>query len=300
MLRRVWLALAVTGCKLHFDDSHDAATTERPCPDDFIFVTGNPALGTSDFCAMKFEAKARDLGTQQIVANGCNATCDPDWGSTGYGAASASEGAPFRSVNALDAQRMCRELGTGYDLMANREWMTIARQAEANPANWQSGTPGTGRIAQGNTNGSTPGQLACTDESDPYNGTGDDAMTAWDQRRIEVLANGEVIWDFAGNVQEWIDFTLAGPYDPPPSCSSSELPTVSCAGLSRDDFQSTAGTLDSTNGVGKLIGGSGNALRRGGQTGDFAGDFAGIYALNMNRFTNDTFPATGFRCVLRL
>jgi hypothetical protein len=43
--------------------------------------------------------------------------------------------------------------------------MTLAREIETNRANWESGTPGVGRLAQGNTGGSAPTQLAVDDPS---------------------------------------------------------------------------------------------------------------------------------------
>ena len=70
--------------------------------------------------------------------------------------------------------------------------------------------------------------------------------------------------------------------------------------MSPDDFQSSTGTYDSTLGVGSIIGGNGNATRRGGQGADLDLGIAGIYGLNMNRDQVDTFPGTSFRCVYRL
>jgi hypothetical protein len=68
-----------------------------------------------------------------------------------------------------------------------------------------------------------------------------------------------------------------------------------------DDFQSSTGTYDSANRVGYLIGGSGTAVRRGGQDTDFDQPNPGIYGINFNRnITGDRFPSTGFRCVMRL
>lgn len=54
--------------------------------------------------------------------------------------------------------------------------------------------------------------------------------------------------------------------------------------------------VDSTGGARR----SGDAARRGGQHTDHATGIAGIYALYINRFIDETFAATGFRCIYRL
>jgi hypothetical protein len=252
---------------------------------------------------MQFEAKARDIATGAIVDEGCNAACDPD-GLTGVTAESVPEGKPWRYMNAVVARDACRALGPEFDLISNPEWMTIARDAEGVGANWSGGAPGAGRIVEGCTDGA-PGTIAATagDGRDPYVNTNNSAADApgsgWEQRRTVVLSTGGVVWDLAGNVQEWIDWRPGGALDPAPACAGGELPAVTCAGYAADDFNSRAGTYDTTTGVGLVIGGDGNAVRRSGQNGDRPPGYAGIYALNMNRNVGDSFPATGFRCVMR-
>jgi hypothetical protein len=238
-----------------------------------------------------------------VVANGCDAQCTPD-GLPAATAVSRNAGQPWRAVSTNRAYAACRALGPAYDLIANREWMTIARDAELVGANWSGGTPGAGRIVEGMTDGA-PGHSPVSDAEDPYSDTGNTAAdppgAGWEQRRTLVLSNGSIVWDLPGNVQEWVDWTLGPPLDGAPPCNpSSELPAVSCTGYAPDDFNSTTGTYDSTVGVGTLIGGSGNATRRGGQAGDRPPGYAGIYAINMNRNTDQTFTGTGFRCVMRL
>jgi hypothetical protein len=277
---------------------------EESCPPGYVVVAGNAALGTDDLCVMQFEAKARDIATGTIVDAGCNAACEPD-GLTGVTAASVPEGQPWRYMNAMAARDACRALGPAFDLISNPEWMTIARDAERIGANWSGGAPGAGRIVEGLTD-DAPAIIAASagDGRDPYLDTNNSAADApgsgWEQRRTVVLSTGGVVWDLAGNVQEWIDWRPGGALDPAPPCGGGELPVVACAGYADDDFNSLAGTYDTTTGVGLVIGGTGNAVRRGGQNGDRPPGYAGIYALNMNRNVGDSFPATGFRCVMRL
>jgi hypothetical protein len=293
---RAVLLVALVGCgRLAFSE-------EEPCPQGYAFVAGNAALATGDFCVMQFEAKARDAAGA-IVEAGCNAACEPD-GLTGVTADSVPAGQPWRYLSAIFARDACRALGREHDLISNPEWMTIARDAERVGANWSGGAPGAGRIVEGRTDGSPEDLSGVADARDPYSDTGNSAADApgsgWEQRRTVHLSTGGVVWDLAGNVQEWIDWRPGGTLDPAPACAGGELPAVSCAGYTDDDFNTLAGTYDTTTGVGLVIGGSGDAVRRSGQNGDRPPGYAGIYALNMNRFVGDSFPATGFRCVMRL
>jgi hypothetical protein len=305
-------ALLWVGCgRIEFDENlidateHDAP--EPACPDGYVFVRGDASLGTTDFCAMKYAARARD-DNGAIVEEGCVVVDVDDCEPNGLVVAkvraeSVPAGKPWRGIDALGAYAACRQLGAGYTLMTNPEWMTIARAAELTGGNWSGGAPYVGRLVEGNSEG-TP-ILGVTDPTDPYSDTGNSAAdlpdAGWEQRRTILLPSGSELWDMPAHLQEWIDWTYdASDYVGAPSCSGGELPAINCAGYARDDYDSASGTLDSSDGVGLVLGGAGNTARRGGQLGDRQDRFAGIYALNMNRFTDQTFPATGFRCVYRL
>ena len=296
-MRRV-LVLALAGCgRFGFDAG------AGPCPEELVFVPGSTALGTGDFCVMRFEAKARAIDGGVIALTGCDEACAPNSLVTTHLPAAVPEGTPWNQIDAVQARARCQALGPGYDLMANREWMTIARDAERVGANWSGGAPGAGRIVEGTTDGSPAGGVS--DPNDPWSDSGNSAADppgmGWEQRRTLVLGTGEVIWDLPGNMQEWVDWRLGGALDGAPTpCAGAELPAFTCAGIGDDDFNSTTGTLDSFAGIGMILGGDGDATRRGGQQSDLQFRYAGIYALNMNRFVTDVFPGTTFRCVLRL
>lgn len=280
--RSLLVTLAVGCGRLEFSAvTVDAADAPGPaCPQGFVGVRGSVALGTADFCVMQFEARR------------ANST-----------ASVGPQGTPWVDITATAARAACQAMGPSFDLISNPEWMTIARDAEGVGVNWSGGAPGAGRIVEGQTDGSPDLNPGVTDASDPYSDTGNSAADppggGWEQRRTVVLSTGGVVWDLAGNVQEWIDWRTGGALDGAPPCAGGELPALACAGYANDDYNSAAGTYDSSIGVGLVIGGAGNAARRSGQNGDRPPGYAGIYALNMNRFVDDTFPATSFRCVLR-
>jgi hypothetical protein len=86
--------------------------------------------------------------------------------------------------------------------------MTIARSIERNGINWSSGTAGTGIINVGHSDNLPANTLEITNVGDPFNGTEDSSTSNWDQKRTHELLNGQVIWDFGGNVMEWVDWEV--------------------------------------------------------------------------------------------
>lgn len=317
-MRLAWWVL-VAGCgRINFAPIENDATNatidalDGDCPAGFAHMTGNPALGTSDFCVMLTEARAwNDTNGDSVVveseldADGCfTPTCDSDWTLGTFRPVSILPvtAEPWRAVSAVVAQTACASLGPRYDLLANREWMTIARNAELDARNWFDKIVGNVRVVQGHVDGT--GTSAILDPVDPYTGTGnaetDPPGAGWEERRT-LVAFDRNIWDLSGSHQEWVDWTIGPPLDGAPTpCAGAELPAFSCTGIAPADFQSSTGTYDSSVGVGTIIGGSGNATRRGGQGSDLAFGYAGIYGLNMNRAQTDLFAGTSFRCVYRL
>lgn len=67
-----------------------------------------------------------------------------DWNTVTYvsGKAILSQAGkyPIAVINQTEAIAACQSMGSGYHLITNDEWMTIARSIEVNPVNWNSGT----------------------------------------------------------------------------------------------------------------------------------------------------------------
>ncbi|HXH31335.1 MAG TPA: fibronectin type III domain-containing protein, partial [Bacteriovoracaceae bacterium] len=171
------------------------------CPTNYIPVAANTAVGTtSEFCVMKFEAKC--------VGTSCP-TATPDVNAV---ATSQATSTPWISISQTNAKTACTNLGTGYDLISNPEWMTIAYNIEATASNWAGGVVGTGALFRGHSDNGPASGLTVSDTTDLYNGTGNTAAQAMgsgkEQRRTFTLSNGEVIWDLAGNIFEWTDWSL--------------------------------------------------------------------------------------------
>ena len=182
--------------------------------------------------------------------------------------------------------------------------MTIERNVEALAANWQGGSVGTGCMYGGHMDNNPANSLAASTDNDNYYGTGDTAGEAakcpFDttdgqkaSRRTMNLSNGEVIWDFSGNVYEWTDAQCGTPWD-----TTAAWQEWNVAGLT--DYEKYVGGPDgsytSSNGVGKYYGctANGNAFLRGGAW--YSGADAGVAALVLNNAPSSSTTGVGFRC----
>jgi len=179
-----------------------SGTSSLSCPTGYIPVPGSSSYGTSDFCVMKYEAK--NVGG---IAN------------------STASGNPWVSLTWQQAKSNCEALGTDYHLITDNEWLTIAKNAENIATNWNSSVVGTGFMYLGHNDNNPANSLAAdTNDSNGYYGTNDgvsspgdnsynnfpsnDARAYQGQRRTLTLSNGEVIWDLAGNVWEWVNNSM--------------------------------------------------------------------------------------------
>ncbi|MCB0411223.1 MAG: SUMF1/EgtB/PvdO family nonheme iron enzyme, partial [Bdellovibrionales bacterium] len=176
------------------------------CPDGYAKVPGNSRLGTSDFCVMKYEAKARQIDSGEIKENGCDGTgafCNygtSNWGLNDHKPVSVEQGRPWRRISRDNAINACQSLGQGYDLISNAEWQTIARNIENQAVNWSGQRVGSGCISRGNSAGSACGYRALGLES------------GRDARATHTLSSGEEIYHFSGNVSEWVKDNITSRY----------------------------------------------------------------------------------------
>jgi len=260
------------------------------CPTGYTLVPGDTDYGTTDFCVMKYEAKFGDKG-----------------------AVSQATEVPARGgISQNTAYAACRNLGPGYALINNAEWMTIASNIANVGTNWSGGTVGSGALNHGHTDG-TPGDAlaAVTDDNDPCNGTGQTCSSStWNnQRRTHVLSNSNVIWDFSGNVWEWVDYYNRDNKPTPANAAWNEYTAVSGSTYMAKNRLVPTNALKSwwsdswngaTNGIGQYYGGTnggGGALLRGGAWD--VGSGAGVFAVSLGNAPSDTHTRIGFRCVFR-
>src|SRR4030042_342426 len=103
---------------------------------------------------------------------------------------------PWTNLYFNNAKTACESLGSGYHLLTNAEWMTIAKNIESTPASWTGGAVGNGMIKRGNVG---------TDDAGSYNGADPEYGTGRNTKAELKLSTGASIWDFSGNADEWVN-----------------------------------------------------------------------------------------------
>jgi prepilin-type N-terminal cleavage/methylation domain-containing protein len=259
----------------------------KNCPTGYIRVPGNNLYQTKDFCVMKYEAKA---------------------GSATVAATTQAVGTPVVSINQSDADQACTNNGAGYGLITNAEWMTVARNIEAQNSNWYNPTPtpvnqvGSGGLNRGHSDNNPGGALAAsTNDLEGCVGY-TDGRTCTNQwhvnRRTHTLSNGEIIWDLSGNVWEWTNDTIMGVNKP---TGGSQFTAMTGYGTLSYDLTRPSNTWNSTQNMGQYFVGSTTggpfAFTRGGDWRNITQ--AGVFALSLQFTPSNTTDRLGFRCVVR-
>lgn len=246
------------------------------CAPGYIVVPGNSTFDIDDFCVMKYEAK--------------NVSSVPT---------STAGGLPWTAINYSTAVTRAGQACDECHLITNAEWLTIAHNLINVDSNWSGGAVGSGRIYSGhNDNAPAASIAASTNDANGYTNTG---TSSGFQRRTLTLSNGEVIWDFAGNVSEWIAGTFRGGQPGVSSGSSTEWKDFDVAGaITPNPFPSfgtpAAANWTSAQGIGQAVTSVYNteqrAVIRGGAYN--SGAVAGVFGFGTQLLTNAN-ATTGFR-----
>jgi len=267
------------------------------CPLGFIPVPGSGTYSTNDFCIMKYEASHSD------------ATAGAQGSST---VPVSKQGVQqWVGLTQLDALAYAPTVAgcNGCHLTTEAEWMTVAQNVLSVASNWSGGTVGSGYIYSGH-NDLAPDAALLTDASDS-NGYAGETNTGGTQRRTLTLTNGEVIWDLAGNIQEWTQGVTNGTTDQQPgivgesSAAWKQWTAITTQGnLSPSPLPASTGITGAsswnlTNGIGKINSNAGDttlhAFIRGGYWKE--GTSAGVLTLDLGFWPNITPAAVslGFR-----
>lgn len=254
------------------------------CPTNYELVGANSTTHTAAFCIAKYEMK--------------NVT---------GAATSTPTGRPWIASKST-ATSACASLGSNYRLPTNAEWNAAALEIYNQNSNWTGGTKLSGKLFTGFYSWSEP--LAISNTNNPYDSTG---RTSGTERRTFVLASGNIIWDFGGNVWEWVSDTIYGSSYTPDMSShygrSYNNNTWDVRAGSPQMFDFTGMTSVPSNDVymGNLFGGSTGKVLRGGAALITSPGVTGIFAGNMGDIsgTETKAPASwgiyldnvGFRCV---
>lgn len=314
-----------------FAEAPSPDSTGHKPPNGYIRVPANPELGVNeDFYVSKYEMKILGLGDG-----------DQQYGDITMIAESRASGTPWINITQEQAEKECNSLGANYSLISNAEWMTIARNIEAVPANWsdnQTHPIGRTRAKLNIGHSCRKGRMGrdCIVDTNSYSGealeasendrrgcfgyneenSGDDIpklnKKGWNlYRRTHFLSNGEVIWDFSGNVWCWVDWKVSRARDR--ARETSEINDEWCeindarsrsARMENNDFKSLNPDMNgglNMNGLGAYHASSNDkagAAMRGGSF-MYGSYINGIYALGMDYAPDqEKLPAKiGFRCV---
>ena len=284
-----------------------SVTNNFTCPANFVGVPSLTGYTTNSFCVMKYEAKNAGAATTG------DATDDTP--------VSQAAGTPWANINRDDSITECTDIDSNgkYDLITNDEWQSIARNIELVGSNWKNGTVGdAGGLSTGHSDQDPATILeANSDDNNACHGTGQTCSSStWNgQRRTHTLSNGEVVWDIAGNLEEWVKDNNTVPY-------SSIFTSI--IALITDETHETSGSLsggttttsrkakghfgpsgDYTNFTSNPYGGlgyaylkvAGGGATRGGAFGVQIGTIAaGVFAINLTPLLSSTSYDRSFRC----
>ncbi|MCK6594210.1 MAG: SUMF1/EgtB/PvdO family nonheme iron enzyme [Bacteriovoracaceae bacterium] len=257
------------------NNSQTPSAYSPSCPSGYISVPAIPFYPGPSFCVMKYEAK----------------------GSLGTAAISISNGTPLVNINRSDARSSCRLIGPGYDLISNAQWQTIARNIADQSINWSSGTAYSGELNRGHSDNAPGNSLEASTDNDGCSGTGQACSdTVWDsQRRTHTLSNGEVIWDFSGNVWEWVtdnSVVSAGGNGYLSTMNANDRRQIA---YGNDQFCASTGVTPFCGmGLGWFNYTAGAVLRGGSWNSDVN---AGVFASRLDFAPTSTPSHIGFRCV---
>ena len=275
----------------------EEVTNNFVCPTDFVGVPSLQGYTTNSFCVMKYEAK--NDGSNNAI--------------------SQAAGSPYVSLNHDDSREKCQDIDTtGYDLITNDEWQSIARNIELVGSNWDTGTVGSsggafGGLNRGHSDGSPTKALAAnSDDNNACHETGNtcDGSTWHSQKRTHTLSNGEVVWDISGNVQERIRGESSTNYGSGAYILLITNTSHSTLGSINGDTRTAKGHFGSSGNYTNLtanssrgglgyatLGPSAGSITRGGSWATSFPGGVGIFSVSLGFSLSSIHPTIGFRCV---
>jgi parallel beta-helix repeat protein len=224
-----------------------AGAFESYCEKGFVWVPGSSKYGTSlGFCVQQNEA----------ALSGSDKT--------------------WTNVSQGEAALACQNMGKGYHLITENEWLTIAENILRSTEN--DASPETDGL-----------QLAVWGGKDLY-GIPDNDYPHTATSTAYVLTNGNIIYNFAGGAAEWTDQTItkAGLFEPASEDWQEYYQIENYKGYNiAPPYYYTS----SENGIGRVKAVGEGALLRGFVRGQFA-----VYDLDLSYSPADVSEGIGFRC----
>lgn len=302
------------------------------CPENYILIERDNYFTNKDFCVMKYQARAYDTSFNTIIYDGCGnltnlSSCNfensfNNWADlSNVIPISSPEGSPWRRISFNDAVSACQNLGKNYRLITNREWMTIARKIESNKINWNSNEVRVGYLSKGLHKLPNLTTELYKNLSHPAPNSSDECLFAYvDEYNIVCSAEGDfrfkrthvinnnIIWDFAGNVWEWVDATENGESFNGRICENEKWNHFNNCKISKESIFQLTSAKDKRFEIGSLISNSTNhgigmvyssnsdnrVFKRGGSWVNLPA--SGIFGLDARSSPSGSTAVRGFRC----
>jgi formylglycine-generating enzyme required for sulfatase activity len=302
---------------------------ERICPDGYIWVPGSAKYGTlPGFCVMKYEA--RNSGG---LPDSTDPTVAP-WVSISQETARAecnSLGEGYHLISEAEWMTIAENIAntTINDTDDDAGLQLATGHTDNAPGSALTTTVASDPVVSGCTLTATMENASnaysagsCEIRGDgSYGGDANDkgyygTSQAWAttgyvsgaankaQLRTHVLSNGEVIWDFSGNVYDWTDkisICDEHPYELTASTTSQWMEYTDSINYKGFSYLRPADDgWSATNGIGRIytdIGDTASATRafkRGGTW--YNTSYAGVFSLDLNIAPTTTYTNIGFRC----
>ncbi|GMX59543.1 MAG: hypothetical protein MNSN_05440 [Minisyncoccus archaeiphilus] len=302
-------------CGTSAGEEHSSTPTTNLCS------TGTASIVSGDGVPYTWTCTGLNGGTTAS----CEAT-KTGWINTGLGfyvmkyeaknvggiATSTTSGTPWVSISQTSSISACSSLGSGYHLITNTEWTSLARHLASQPSNWSTGTVGSGVLSRGYSASTTYASdgFQNTAVAPTTGSSSDECNTGVDQvgscvlpsnfslKRTHNLANGKTIWDLAGNVWEWNSDTCTQGSGAGNWYNSGAW--IEWNDTNLDDYERGAAgpspLYTSTQNAGRYYGctATGNGLLRGG--GWSHGLYSGFFAAGLLYLPSSTHTNLGFRC----
>jgi hypothetical protein len=214
----------------------------RNCPQNYAGVPGDSEKqiegnqkGVRGFCISKFVMKhPRDENGRFVLNDNWTGEWNwrPDTTSTPESKSTSRQWILISYQEALQACSRIKSVDFSYSLISSYEWDVLANNISQTAENWSQQQVSLGELARGfrilNINnpdeatyirnhvcawkadprGFCPAPLPVAeiwnDHSDLSASTGKTSTEQFVQKRTHMLSNGQTIWDFGGNVSEWV------------------------------------------------------------------------------------------------
>ena len=309
----LWWPLITLSRSLNFE----SPTT---CPEWFIKVPWNEEFMQPGFCVMKYEATYTDADTPNTcdwtcpatpVENTAGTTYRTDWNTVTYTWAKIPVSMvwkyPIAKITQLQAIDACSKMWAWYHLITNNEWMTIARDIEANKDNWSTSIVWSWFIYNWVSN-STMWCAWVTKTIYPSLTRNRVTKTWWwfgndtcDAKRQLQLSNWEIVWDLAWNVWEHvnkantIDWYLYATWTNPDILSTNNAwwEWSSTTQVYRNLYWPSI-WIDANNGIWRIYQADWTVFIRGASAG--SASYAGVFTMDLDRPSGFQYRHVGFRC----